>query len=169
MRSASQACDHHLGEEQGTRRKTVHVEGSAYDAIAEWYDPWLGSASVADDAVFPAVEYLMGVVEGLRVCDLACGHGCVARHLADRGARVTGIEVSVRLLEMARGYEAQQPRSIDYRHDDARALNSCTAEDFDVVVLNVAHGYCRPCAAYTACFARVVGSSSPCCTRASTP
>lgn len=107
---------------------------SAYDSIADWYEAWLGSASLADDAVFAAVEGLMRDVEGLCVCDLACGQGRVARHLADRGALVTGIDISVRLLEIARGYEARQPRSIDYRHDDARALDSCAAEDFDAVV-----------------------------------
>jgi 2-polyprenyl-3-methyl-5-hydroxy-6-metoxy-1,4-benzoquinol methylase len=98
------------------------VAPSAYDAIAEWYEAWLGSASLADDAVFAAVESLIGDVEGLRVCDLACGQGRVARHLADRGALVTGVDISVRLLEIARRYEARQSQRIDYRHDDARAL-----------------------------------------------
>jgi 2-polyprenyl-3-methyl-5-hydroxy-6-metoxy-1,4-benzoquinol methylase len=99
---------------------------SAYDAIAEWYDAWLGSASLADDAVFAAATTLMGDVEGVRVCDLACGQGRVARHLANRGALITGIDSSARLLEIARGYEARQPQRIDYRHDDARVLDSCT-------------------------------------------
>jgi ubiquinone/menaquinone biosynthesis C-methylase UbiE len=110
------------------------VAPSAYDAIAEWYDAWLGSASLADDTVFAAVESLMGDVEGLRVCDLACGQGRVARHLADRGALVTGIDSSVRLLKIARGYEARYPERIEYRHDDVRALNCCAAAEFDAVV-----------------------------------
>jgi len=110
------------------------VAPSAYDAIAEWYDAWLGSASLADDAVFAAAATLMGDVEGVRVCDLACGQGRVARHLADRGALITGIDSSARLLEIARGYEARQPQRIDYRHDDARVLDSCAESEFDGVV-----------------------------------
>ena len=107
---------------------------SAYDAIADWYDGWAGSASLADDAVFAATAALMGDVEGRRVCDLACGQGRVARYFADRGARVTGVDLSAKLLEIARGHEAQHSERIDYRHDDARVLASCTDSEFDGVV-----------------------------------
>jgi ubiquinone/menaquinone biosynthesis C-methylase UbiE len=110
------------------------VEVSAYDAIADWYDAWLGSASLAEDAVFAAAATLMGAVEGLRVCDLACGQGRVARFLAERGALVTGIDLSEKLLEIARGFEAPYPDRIDYRHDDARSLDGCAAAEFDGVV-----------------------------------
>jgi SAM-dependent methyltransferase len=82
----------------------------AYDTIADWSEAWVGSASLADDAVFTAAATLMGDVKGLRVCDLACGQGRVARYLADRGALVTAIDISAKLLELARGYEARDPR-----------------------------------------------------------
>lgn len=59
---------------------------STYDDIAEWYDTWVGTHSMRDDPFFPAVEALMGEVAGRRICDLACGQGRVARHLADLGA-----------------------------------------------------------------------------------
>lgn len=110
------------------------MEVSAYDAIADWYDAWVGSVSLADDAVFAAAATLMGDVEGLRVCDLACGQGRVTRYLADRGALVTGIDSSAKLLEIARGYDARRPERIEYRHDDARALDCCAAAEFDGVV-----------------------------------
>jgi ubiquinone/menaquinone biosynthesis C-methylase UbiE len=60
---------------------------STYDDIAEWYDRWVGTHSMGEDPFFPAVEALMGEIEGARICDLACGQGRVTRHLADLGAR----------------------------------------------------------------------------------
>ncbi len=51
---------------------------STYDEIAEWYEHWVGTHSMREDPFFPAVE-------GDRICDLACGQGRLARHLADLG------------------------------------------------------------------------------------
>ncbi|MFL5624060.1 MAG: class I SAM-dependent methyltransferase, partial [Ktedonobacteraceae bacterium] len=59
-----------------------------YDDIAEWYDQWIGTHSMREDPFFSAVEALISEVEGARICDLACGQGRVARHLAEQGARV---------------------------------------------------------------------------------
>ncbi len=67
---------------------------SPYDEIAEWYDGWVGTGSMRDDPFFPTVAALMGEVAGRRICDLACGQGRVARHLAALGAHVVGIDLS---------------------------------------------------------------------------
>jgi ubiquinone/menaquinone biosynthesis C-methylase UbiE len=53
-----------------------------YDDIAEWYDQWIGQV-MSEDPFFPAVEAFIGEIEGLRICDLACGQGRVARYLAN--------------------------------------------------------------------------------------
>src|SRR5690348_6421292 len=74
------------------------TDHAAYDDIAEWYDAWIGPHAMRDDPFFPAVEELMGDVAGRDICDLACGQGRVARHLAALGARVTAVDLSRRLL-----------------------------------------------------------------------
>jgi 2-polyprenyl-3-methyl-5-hydroxy-6-metoxy-1,4-benzoquinol methylase len=56
----------------------------------------------------------MGEIAGQRICDLACGQGRVARHLADLGARVVGIDLSAKLLAIARCSEESEPRGIEY-------------------------------------------------------
>jgi 2-polyprenyl-3-methyl-5-hydroxy-6-metoxy-1,4-benzoquinol methylase len=105
-----------------------------YDAIADWYADWVGSDLTADDPFFPTVEALMGSVAGQRVCDLACGQGRVARCLAERGARVLGIDSSAGLLDIARERERLQPRGIDFRVDDARTLQSVADASVDGVL-----------------------------------
>lgn len=114
------------------------MPASSYDAIAEWYDTWVGSHPMGEDAFFPAVEALMGDVVGQRVCDLACGQGRVARHLADAGASVVGIDLSAKLLAVARRHEEAEPRGVEYRHGDARSLDGVADGTFDGVVCHMA-------------------------------
>ena len=81
---------------------------------------------------------LAGDVEGRRVCDLACGQGVVARSLADRGARVLGLDISEKLLDIARLLERKETRGIEYARSDARTLDNLADGAFDGVVCNMA-------------------------------
>jgi SAM-dependent methyltransferase len=111
---------------------------AAYDMIAEWYDESVGTAGSSADPVVDVVLALAGEVAGLRVCDLACGQGLVARQLARRGAKVVGIDLSVRLLQIARGYEAVEPLGIVYVQGDAQALTALEDQSFDGLTCNLA-------------------------------
>jgi ubiquinone/menaquinone biosynthesis C-methylase UbiE len=111
---------------------------STYDDIAEWYDAWVGEHSMRDDAYFTSVEMLLGEVAGQRLCDLACGQGRVARYLADQGATVVGIDLSAKLLAIARHHEEAEPCGIEYRHVDARNLNGIADLSFDGVLCHMA-------------------------------
>lgn len=145
---------------------------SSYDDIAEWYDHWLGSHSMSEDPFFPAVEALMADVAGLRVCDLACGQGRLARHLAGLGAHVLGIDLSAKLLEIARRHEEAEPRGIEYLRADARNLDGVADGAFDGVVCHMAlmdiPELAPPCAASRASCGRAGGSSFPSSTPATT-
>ncbi len=110
------------------------MAASSYDAIAEWYDTWVGGDIMPDNPVMQAVASFMGEVAGKRVCDLGCGQGRVSRHLASLGAHVVGVDLSVRLLDIARRHEAAEPRGIEYLHGDARSLDDIAARSFDGVV-----------------------------------
>lgn len=107
---------------------------STYDDIAEWYDHWVGTHPMHEDPFFPAVEAFMGEVAARRICDLACGQGRVARHLADLGAHVVGIDLSEKLLAIARRYEETAPRGIEYVQADAQNLDDKVLGLFDGVV-----------------------------------
>jgi 2-polyprenyl-3-methyl-5-hydroxy-6-metoxy-1,4-benzoquinol methylase len=53
--------------------------------------------SVSDPAT-AALRDLAGDVHGLRLLEVACGQGRVARELARRGAALTGVDISAALL-----------------------------------------------------------------------
>ena len=62
-----------------------------YDPVADFYVSGFDST---DDSVSAALLDLLGPVAGLRVLDIACGHGRLTRELARRGAEAVGIDVS---------------------------------------------------------------------------
>ncbi len=68
---------------------------------------------------------------GVRVLDLACGHGRIANRLAARGAVVCGLDATLRFLSIARDDAIRRQVSVDYREGDMRSL-PWTGE-FDVV------------------------------------
>jgi SAM-dependent methyltransferase len=76
---------------------------------------------------------LAGDLRGLAVLDLACGEGYYTRELRHRGAgRVVGVDMSEGMIRLAREEEARRPLGIEYRVQDARAVDA--AGDFDLVV-----------------------------------
>lgn len=76
---------------------------------------------------------LIGGVAGKRVLDVACGEGHFTRLLRNAGAaEVVGIDISRRMIELAREQETRQPLGIEYRVEDAK--NVVEHGDFDLVV-----------------------------------
>lgn len=103
-----------------------------YDEIADFYE-----SMVAEPLTAPPdreVLRLAGPVAGLRLLDLACGHGRFARAFARRGAEVVGIDLSGALLEKARAAEREEPLGIRYVQADLAAPDTLVGETFDVVV-----------------------------------
>ena len=71
---------------------------------------------------------LAAVADGTEVLDLGCGSGLLVKLSADRGARVSGIDICPELLEIAR---ERAPRA-DLREGDISAL-PFAERSFDVV------------------------------------
>jgi SAM-dependent methyltransferase len=91
-----------------------------YNDIAEWYDQFLRERPIYFEVLLPNLLGLIGEIEGTEICDLACGQGWIARELARRGARVTGLDQAPNLLALARRYEEQEPLGIAYLEGDAQ-------------------------------------------------
>ncbi len=105
-----------------------------YDDIAEFYEQRSGR-TVSDPATAALLD-LAGDVSGLRLLEVACGQGRVARELARRGATLTGLDISAALLAQARAYEAAEPLGIGYLHADVTAPSALEGRAFDGVVCN---------------------------------
>jgi 2-polyprenyl-3-methyl-5-hydroxy-6-metoxy-1,4-benzoquinol methylase len=101
-----------------------------YDAVADFYAAEFDSA---DDPVSTALLDLVGPVAGLRVLDIACGHGRLTRELAHRGARVTGVDIAGKLLAKADEAERAEPLGIQYVRADVTAAGILSQAAFDVV------------------------------------
>jgi SAM-dependent methyltransferase len=104
------------------RHRSTWASGD-YERIA------LGLRSVADHVVRAAA-----VRSGERVLDLACGTGNTALAAAARGARVTGLDLTPEMLDVARR-RAQEERfdALEWRTGDAEDLPFGGAT-FDVVL-----------------------------------
>jgi SAM-dependent methyltransferase len=65
---------------------------------------------------------LLELQPGMDVLDLACGHGRIANRLAERGARVTGLDATPLFLERARADAERRGVEVDYVEGDMREL-----------------------------------------------
>jgi ubiquinone/menaquinone biosynthesis C-methylase UbiE len=106
-----------------------------WDAAAEsWVDfVRRGKDYYRDELNNPAAFRLIGNVKGRVVLDLACGEGYNTRILARRGAKVTGIDLSMKLIELAKREEFKEKMGITYHVADAADLSCLTENHFDLV------------------------------------
>lgn len=76
-------------------------------------------SSLSDYTARPQVMALCEPLAGKHVLDLGCGEGYCSRMLRRRGAEVVGLDVSERMIELARQAELAQPLGIRYDTADA--------------------------------------------------
>ena len=113
---------------------------NTYEQYAEQYAQMIdeqepGVFSPYHDLVVPCLLERIGDVAGLDVLDAGCGHGHVARILSDRGARVVTVDVSPRMIGVARAIDPKI--TIEYRvHDLSEPLPQYTRH-FDLAVSNL--------------------------------
>lgn len=106
---------------------------SDYDSFAEQFDAHAVSSAYNAHYDRPAVLGLLGPVAGLRVLDAGCGSGLVTQELLALGAAVAGLDVSLRMVELAA--ERLGP-AVDLRvHDLNDPLDWLASESFDRVVM----------------------------------
>lgn len=79
----------------------------------------------------------LGLPPGSRLLDVGCGMGRFTRLLAEKGYRVTGVDLSPDLLAVAReelGRRGAAPGSIDYVCSDAARMDEVVEGPFDGAV-----------------------------------
>jgi len=107
---------------------------SGYDRYAAEYAAYVATREQAEHDPFgmlPHMLELLGEVGGQELLDAGCGEGYLSRILAARGARVTGVDLSPRLVELAAAKAA--PGEITYRVGDLSEPHPELAGRFDAV------------------------------------
>jgi 2-polyprenyl-3-methyl-5-hydroxy-6-metoxy-1,4-benzoquinol methylase len=108
----------------------------AWDLAAEGWAERVrtGTDHNREHVLDPATFAMLGDVAGKRVLDAGCGEGRFTRMLAERGARVTGVDCSPKMIQLAIDEERKRPREISYHVANLADLGVLAAESFDVVV-----------------------------------
>ena len=105
--------------------------GTDYDLIAEQYKQSKQSPWRTYIEQYTMLE-LLGDVRGKSVLDLACGEGYYSRIFKSLGARrVVGVDLSSKMIELARASESQLPLGVEYVVGDA--IDYQPDEPFDIV------------------------------------
>jgi len=82
----------------------------------------------------PATLQLLGDVSGKRILDAGCGEGRFARMMAQRGAKITAVDLSAKMIELAREEERIRPLGIRYYEADMADLSCLASGEFDLAV-----------------------------------
>jgi 2-polyprenyl-6-hydroxyphenyl methylase/3-demethylubiquinone-9 3-methyltransferase len=93
---------------------------------------------------------------GKKVLDVGCGGGILSESMAQRGAEVTGIDLSDKALGVARLHLLESGRQVDYRKVAAEELASDAPASYDVVTcMEMLEHVPNPASTIAACAALV--------------
>lgn len=87
----------------------------------------------------PAMLAILGDLRGKRVLDAGCGAGALAEAMLERGASVTGLEISAGMANLARQRLGQQ--AVIHVADLAQPLSMCADGSFDLVAASLVLHY----------------------------
>jgi 2-polyprenyl-3-methyl-5-hydroxy-6-metoxy-1,4-benzoquinol methylase len=82
----------------------------------------------------PAFLKFIGKLSGKKVLDAGCGEGYNTRILAHQGVKMTGIDISHKMISHARQAEKKEPLDIRYEISSFADLSMFTNSSFDAVV-----------------------------------
>jgi ubiquinone/menaquinone biosynthesis C-methylase UbiE len=109
------------------------MSSSAFSRVAPYYDALMANVpySMWADYVEEIFEHMRAAPR--RILDLATGTGTIALLLAQRGYRVTGVDISEAMLERAREKAAAMGLEVQFLRRDAAELD-LPAGSFDAAV-----------------------------------
>jgi 2-polyprenyl-6-hydroxyphenyl methylase/3-demethylubiquinone-9 3-methyltransferase len=118
-----------------TQRNADAAELARFAELApRWWDPE-GDSRPLHDLNPVRVEFIAERcrLQGAQAVDVGCGGGLLSEALAARGARVTGIDLGVEVLEVARLHLLESGLAVDYREEAAEVHAAANPARYDVL------------------------------------
>lgn len=106
----------------------------SWDQIAEEWVDHADSNDYRNVFLIPYTFALLGEVAGKRILDVGCGEGGYTRRLARKGANVTGIDGSARLIDIAKRRAEKENLAIVFEVRNANSLYGLGEGSFDIVL-----------------------------------
>jgi ubiquinone/menaquinone biosynthesis C-methylase UbiE len=104
------------------------------DAVEAWLNFLrAGKDYYRDEMNNPATLETLGDLRAKKILDLGCGEGYNCRIMARKGAKVTGVDFSKKMIEAAVELEEKERLGIKYLLADAGDLHMFRSKVFDVV------------------------------------
>jgi 2-polyprenyl-6-hydroxyphenyl methylase/3-demethylubiquinone-9 3-methyltransferase len=112
-----------------------HDEIARFDKLASrWWDPDGESRPLHDlNPVRAAYVAARTDLRGAKVADVGCGGGLLSEALARAGAEVTGIDMGLKVIEVARLHLHESDLKVDYRKQSSAELAETEPASFDAV------------------------------------
>ena len=117
---------------------TINVDPAEIARFSElahrWWDPASDFKPLHD--INPLrLDYIdrCAGLNGKIVLDVGCGGGILAESMAQRGAQVTGIDLSDKALKVAQLHVLESGVTLDYRHASAEDLARERPQHYDIV------------------------------------
>lgn len=130
--------------------KSIHVpldkaavsEKQVSHAWDELADKWISGYTEYGDmnreyVIDPVIFRLLGSINGLSILDAGCGGGYLCRQLARKGAKVVGVDISKKFIEIAEKKEKEDPLNIKYYAESLHNLPMFKDKTFDIIISNL--------------------------------
>jgi len=115
---------------------------SDWNQFAENYQTFRGESGTYNELVeIPAMLGLIGDVRRKKVLDAGCGYGYYSILLAKKGAIVTGIDISEKMIELAKNSANKASVVCQFFVCDVQNLKMFRPEVFDAVISSIVVGY----------------------------
>jgi len=110
-----------------------------WDKVAEWWNNEVGDTGAWHQKydIDPVIFKIIGKLHKKKILEVGCGNGYFSRLLARKGAMVTAIDISKKLLEFAITKEKEKPLGIRYLVRDAADLYGIKSKYFDLAIANM--------------------------------
>jgi len=110
---------------------------TSWSGSSDWYDSVINHPeSYQNRVILPNLLRLLSIKPGEHVLDIGCGQGLFSLALARAGAVVIGIDISRKLISIAkRNMLSAELKNVQFRVEAAQEIRSVAGKSMDTIIL----------------------------------